>query len=84
MASRVEAQHGHEPIKPSSHTRHQDHEKHWIQGAVNPKHKGMEQRAAKRAGESTHEYMEQHKGDSGSAGARARLGLRFEAMHHKG
>ena len=56
----------------------------WIKGAVNPEHKGMEQRAAKAAGESTHEYMEHHEGDKGSAGARARLGLRLEKMHHGG
>lgn len=54
----------------------------WIKGAVNPAHKGMEQRAAKRAGESTHAYMEQHKHDPGAPGARARLGLRLEGMHH--
>ena len=52
--------------------------KHWIQGAI--KHPGAEKRAAKKAGESTHEYMESHKGDSGKSGARARLGLRLSAM----
>lgn len=48
----------------------------WIKGAV--KHPGREQAAAARAGESTHAYMEGHKDASGSAGAAARLGLRFE------
>ena len=57
--------------------------KKWLKQAINPKHKGMEQRAAKRAGESTHEYMEEHEHDSGSAGERARLGLRLEGMHRK-
>lgn len=55
--------------------------KNWIQGAI--KHPGAEKRAAKRAGESTHEYMESHKNDSGKSGARARLGLRLSAMSHK-
>ncbi len=51
---------------------------HWIQGAI--KHPGAEKRAAKRAGESTHEYMEEHKSSPGKAGARARLGLRLSSM----
>lgn len=52
----------------------------WIAGAV--KHPGVETAAAKRAGETTHQYMEQHKNDPGTAGKRARLGLTFEGMHH--
>jgi len=52
----------------------------WLQNAINPAHKGMEQRAAKKAGLSTHEFMEKHKHDSGKSGARARLGLRLSAM----
>jgi hypothetical protein len=55
--------------------------KHWIQGAV--KHPGAEKAAAKRAGESTHNYMEEHKGDSGTAGKRARLGLALSRMAKK-
>lgn len=54
--------------------------KHWISSAI--KHPGVEKAAAKRAGESTHAYMEEHKGDPGKAGARARLGLRLSAMRH--
>lgn len=54
--------------------------KHWIQGAI--KHPGAEKRAAKAAGESTHAYMEAHKGSPGKAGARARLGLRLSNMSH--
>ena len=50
----------------------------WIKGAI--KHPGVEKAAAKRAGESTHEYMEQHKNSPGKAGARARLGLRLSRM----
>lgn len=53
-------------------------EKHWIAGAI--KKPGAEKAAAKKAGMSTHAYMEEHKGDSGKAGARARLGLRLSAM----
>lgn len=56
--------------------------KKWIKQAINPDHKGMEQRAAARAGESTHQYMENHKNDAGSAGKRARLGLTLSHMKH--
>lgn len=55
--------------------------KKWISKAI--KHPGAERAAAKRAGMSTHAYMEKHKGDSGKAGARARLGLRLSAMRKK-
>ena len=55
--------------------------KHWIQGAI--KHKGAETRAAARAGESVHSYMEEHKDSKGTAGRRARLGLLLEGMHRK-
>ncbi len=50
----------------------------WIQKAI--KHPGAEKRAAKKAGMSTHAYMEKHKHSPGKAGARARLGLRLSAM----
>lgn len=52
--------------------------KHWIAKAI--KHPGVEKAAAKAAGKSTQEYMQEHKGDSGKAGARARLGLRLSKM----
>lgn len=55
--------------------------KHWIAGAI--KHPGAEKRAAAKAGESTHQYMEEHTHSPGKAGSRARLGLRLEAMHKK-
>lgn len=55
--------------------------KKWISGAI--KHPGVEKAAAKRAGLSTHAYMEMHKDDSGKSGARARLGLRLSAMARK-
>jgi hypothetical protein len=54
--------------------------KHWIQAAI--KHPGAEKKAASKAGMSTHSYMEKHKGDSGTAGKRARLGLTLSRMHH--
>lgn len=47
----------------------------FIKGAI--KHPGRMQNAAKRAGESTHQYMEEHKHDPGSLGSAARLGLRL-------
>lgn len=46
------------------------------------KHPGAETAAAKRAGESVHQYAEEHKHDSGKSGARARLALTFEGMRH--
>lgn len=52
--------------------------KNWIKGAI--KHPGAEKKAAAKAGESTYEYMEEHKGDSGTAGKRARLGLTLSKM----
>lgn len=55
--------------------------KKWISSAI--KHPGVEKAAAKRAGMSTHAYMEEHKNDPGKAGARARLGLRLSAMARK-
>jgi len=54
---------------------------HWIQGAI--KHPGVEKAAAKKAGMSTHAYMEEHASSPGKAGARARLGLRLSAMAKK-
>lgn len=56
---------------------------HFIQKAI--KHPGAEKAAAKKAGESTHEYMEEHKHDKGKAGKRARLGLTLSkiAKHKK-
>lgn len=53
----------------------------WIKDAI--KHPGAETKAAKKAGMSTHAYMEKHKDAPGKAGARARLGLRLSAMAKK-
>lgn len=53
--------------------------KNFIKSAI--KHPGAERKAAKKAGMSTHAYMEKEKHAPGKAGSRARLGLRLEAMH---
>ena len=55
--------------------------KKWIAGAI--KHPGAEKKAAAAAGMSTQAYMEKHKGDSGTAGKRARLGLTLSRMARK-
>ena len=55
--------------------------KHWIAGAI--KHPGIEKKAAAKAGESTHAYMEAHKNSPGTAGKRARLGLTLSGMSKK-
>ena len=52
----------------------------WIQSAV--KHPGAETRAAHKAGESVHQYMEAHKNAGGTAGKRARLGLTLSRLAH--
>lgn len=53
----------------------------WIKGAI--KHPGAEKKAAAAAGESTRQYMEEHKNDPGTAGRRARLGLALEGFAKK-
>lgn len=55
--------------------------KKWIAGAI--KHPGAEKKAAAAAGMSTHAYMEKHKGDGGTSGKRARLGLTLSRMSRK-
>ncbi len=54
---------------------------HWIAGAI--KHPGVFSAAAKRAGKSTHEFAEEHKGDKGTTGKRARLALTLGKMRRK-
>mgnify|MGYP003348865826 FL=1 len=53
--------------------------KNWIAGAI--KHPGALTRAAKRAGESTSEYEQQHKNDPGKAGKRARLAITLKGLN---
>lgn len=47
------------------------------------KHKGALRQAAHRAGQSTHEFAEAHKNDSGVTGRRARLALTFSKFRPK-
>jgi hypothetical protein len=54
--------------------------KHWIAGAI--KHPGAMTAAAKREGVSNSKYEQEHKGDSGKAGKRARLAITLKKMHH--
>lgn len=53
----------------------------WIQGMHLKE--GSFTAQAKKAGKSVHEMAEEHKGDSGKTGKRARLALTFEKMAHK-
>lgn len=55
--------------------------KKWIQGAI--KHPGSFTSAAKRAGKSVSEFAEEHKGDSGTLGRRARLAQTLRKMGRK-
>lgn len=57
--------------------------KKWISGATSNAH-GQFRRKAEAAGESTHEYAEEHKGDSGKTGKQARLALTLMGMHGGG
>ena len=52
----------------------------WIAGATS-KNKGSFRAAAKKHGESTHEYAEKEKDASGKVGKRARLALTLMGMH---
>ncbi len=56
--------------------------KKWIQSAI--QHPGALKKAAKSAGESTREYAEEHKHDSGKTGSRSRLALTLMGMHKDG
>lgn len=55
--------------------------KNFIRSAI--KHPGALKRAAKRAGESTRQYAEEHKHDSGTTGRRARLAITLMGMKKK-
>lgn len=52
----------------------------FIKAAI--KHPGALRAKAEAAGESTHEFAEEHKHDSGTTGNQARLGLTLMGMHH--
>lgn len=51
-----------------------DKPKHWIKKATATAH-GQFRAKAERAGESTRQFAEEHKGDPGKTGKQARLGL---------
>ena len=53
--------------------------KHWIQSAI--KKPGAMTAAASKEGESPSEYAQEHKHDSGKAGARARLAIVLKGLH---
>jgi hypothetical protein len=55
--------------------------KKWIAGAI--KHPGALTRQAKAAGKSPMAFAEEHKGDSGTTGKRARLAITLRGMHRK-
>jgi hypothetical protein len=55
--------------------------KKWISGAI--KHPGAMTAAAKREGVSNAKYEQEHKGDKGVAGKRARLAITLKSMHKK-
>ncbi len=54
----------------------------WIKSAI--KHPGAMTKAANRAGESNSQYEQEHKGDSGTAGKRARLALVLKGLQKAG
>lgn len=55
--------------------------KNWIANAI--KRPGSFRKSAQKAGKSTHAFAEEHKGESGKTGKRARLALTLMGMHHK-
>lgn len=55
--------------------------KKWIAGAI--KHPGAATRAAKKEGKSVGAWAEEHKGDSGTTGRRARLAITLRRMRKK-
>lgn len=58
-----------------------DKPKKWIKSATKNAH-GQFREKAERAGESTHAFAEEHKGDSGKTGKQARLALALMGASH--
>ncbi len=56
-------------------------ENQWIQGSI--KKPGSFTKSAKRAGKSVSEYAQEHKHDSGTIGARARLAITLKKLRSK-
>ena len=54
--------------------------KNWIKGAI--KHPGALKAKAEAAGESTKEFADKHKSESGETGSQARLAETLMGMHH--
>jgi hypothetical protein len=54
-------------------------DKKWIQGAI--KHPGSFRKAAEKAGKSTRAFAEEHRGDAGKLGKRARLALTLMGLN---
>ncbi len=55
--------------------------KKWIAGAI--KHPGAATAAAKKEGKSVGAWAQEHKGDSGTTGKRARLAITLRSMNKK-
>jgi hypothetical protein len=53
--------------------------KNWVAGAI--KHPGAMTKMAKKEGVSNKTFEQEHKGDSGLAGERARLAITLSGMH---
>lgn len=53
--------------------------KNWISGAI--KHPGAMTKMAKKEGVSNKTFEQEHKGDGGLAGERARLAITLSGMH---
>ena len=61
--------------------RNREHPK-FIAGAI--KHPGALTKSAHAAGESPMEFAEEHKGDSGTTGKRARFAITLRGLAHRG
>lgn len=53
----------------------------WIKSATSGSH-GQFRAKAERAGETTRQYADEHKGDSGVTGQQARLAINLMGLHH--
>lgn len=57
--------------------------KKWIQGAINPEHKGEFKAKAEKAGKPTAEYAEEKASAPGKLGKQARLATALMGLHHR-
>ena len=72
-----------EKIMEPSHRKKKQHVDLGKHGSFTINHPGVVRAAARRAGESTHEWAESHKSSPGKAGSRARSALGLMAMNHR-